>query len=213
VYIEISGMKKDHKIFRENMYCSMNDIAVDTIKELPEIIGLVTGNYFEKISLIGITIDISITNTIKCGRIEEVKLNKKTYAPGDIMEANVKIRTFRKGVIDKKVILEIPSSMPESEAVLTIRGGGEADHFSDENNQNYHHESALNLKEAIENISGRPLNNQLVAEIIFYHNDALWDGDFAQNDLKSEDKITSQIKIDTEMVIQGYKEIPFSIIP
>ncbi|MEA2021047.1 MAG: SpoIVB peptidase S55 domain-containing protein [Candidatus Caldatribacteriota bacterium] len=212
VEIKVTGMNEDHEIYRKNMYCSSDDIAVQTIKEIPEIIEIITSNYFEKVNLTEININIKISNTIKCGRIEEVKLDTKIIKPGDSLKAEVKIRAFRKGLIVKNITLKIPSSLPESEAVLIVKGGGISDLFSEEENYYLDQENYKSLKEAIENISERPGNNQIVGEIVIYNNEILSDEEVSPNHYKEKEKKDSLISIiDTDMVIEGYMEIPFTI--
>ena len=194
------------------MYCSLDDIAVQTIKEIPEIIELITSNYFEKVNLTEININIKISNTIKCGRIEEVKLDTKIFKPGDLLKAEVKIRAFRKGLIVKNINLQIPSSLPEGEAVLMVKGGGISDLFSEEENYYLDEENYKSLKEAIKNITERPANNQIVGEIVIYNNEILSDEEVSPNYYKEKEKKESLISIiDTDMVIEGYMEIPFTI--
>jgi len=212
VEIKITAMNEDHEIYRKNMYCSSDDIAVQTIKEIPEIIELITSNYFEKVNLTEININIKISNTIKCGRIEEVKLDTKIIKPGDSLKAEVKIRAFRKGMIVKNITLKIPSSLPESEAVLIVKGGGISDLFSEEENYYLDQENYKSLKETIKNISERPGNNQIVGEIVIYNNEILSDEEVSPNYYKEKEKKDSIISIiDTDMVIEGYMEIPFTI--
>lgn len=212
VEIEINGINENHKIFRKNMYCSINDIALETIVEIPEIVELITNNYFEKINLTRINIHIGITNALKCGRIEEVNLNKKLVKPGSTFEANVKIRTFRGGVIDQKITFQIPSSISEGEAVLIVKGGGMADQFYEEDDKYYQEKKYHNLKEAIANITERPFNSEIVAEIILYNNDILFSESRSSSDFNDNENKNSYIKrVDTEMVIEGYIEIPFTI--
>jgi len=212
VEIKITGTKEDHEIYRKNMYYSSDDIAVQTITEIPEIIEIITGNYFEKVNLTEININISIDNTIKCGRIEEVILSKKIINPGKLLEAKVKIRVFREGLIEKNITLQIPSSLPECDAVLIVKGGGISDLFLEKEYYYNEKENFDSLKETIENISERPRNNQIIGEIVIYNNEISLDDEANKNyydDKEKKDSLTSII--DTDMVIEGYMEIPFTI--
>jgi len=214
IEIDINGAIQEHKIFRKNMYCSKNDIATETIMEIPEISDLITGNYFEKIDLNEISIRISLTREIKCGRIEEIKLNKETFASGSTLEAKIKIRTFREGLIEKKMIMQIPYLTDESEAVLVIRGGGIIDQFSEENSNEYSEKNPSTLKEAIKDISERTSNNELVAEIILYNHENTWGDEIMGVDSMNEEAGHLNVsRIDTGMVIEGFMEIPFRITP
>jgi len=212
VEIRIGGMKEDHAIFRENMFYSLDDIAMRIIEEIPEAIALLTDNYFKKVNLTEINIDIRINKTIKRARIEKVKLKSNVIKSGNTLEAKVVMREFRGEVIEEKISFVIPPSLPDCEATLIIRGGGIPDIFSEEENYFQEEEYHSSLMEVITEFSERPRNNQVVGEIIIYNNGNLTEEGIDINHYNGkEEKKPLTSKIDTDLVVEGYMEVPFTI--
>ncbi len=210
--IEIKGKKEGQKLFRKNMYYSSDDIATQAITEIPEIINLIANNYFEIVDLVAINIDIKIDNKKKIGRIEEVVLEDSSIKPGDHLKAKIKIRPFRGELIEKMLTIQIPSDTPPGEALLIVNGGGELDNQQEESinssKQNY-----KNLEETFKDISDRPRGNQIIGEVIIYSDGLPYEENVSDSALRKkeeEDLIIS--KIETDRVIEGYLEIPFTIL-
>lgn len=217
IVIELKGVKEGQYLNRKNMFYSSNDIAIQAISEIPEIIDLIINNYFEAVNLSQINIDIKIDAEKKIGRIEEVILEKSSLKPGDYLNARVRIRPFRQDFIEKTLTIKLPSDIPLGEALLLVSGGG------DSVNQQKKQISANNKKfyksldEIFEDITDRPRGNQIIGEIIVYPDKLISEEKIqkviSENNSKkkaeSEDLLIS--KIETDMVIEGYLEIPFVI--
>ncbi len=209
--IEIKGKKEGQELFRKNMYYSSDDIAIQAITEIPEIIDLIVNNYFEIVDLTAINIDIEIDTKKKICRVEEVVLEDSSIKPGDYLEAKIKIRPFREDLIEKTLTIHIPSDTPPGEALLMVNGGGELDNYQEEfvnsGTQDY-----KSLEEILKDISDRPRGNQIIGEVIIYSNELPYEENINNNDLKKKEEEESLIsKIETNMVMEGYLEIPFTI--
>ncbi len=212
VIIDIKGIKEGQILCRKNMYYSPNDIAIQTITEIPEIIDLIVNNYFENVNLTQINIDIKIDNKKKIGKIEEVTLEKSSFKPGDSLTAQVKIRPFREDLIEKALTIQLPSHIPSGEALLIISGGGDLvnkqEELVDSGKKNY-----KSLEEIFKDIADRPKGNQIIGEVIIYSDGFNSVKENGKDDLKrkeeKEDLLISQIE--TDIVIEGYLEIPFTI--
>ena len=209
--IGIKGKKEGQELFRENMYYSSDDIAIQAITEIPEIIDLIVNNYFEKVDLTAINIDIKIDNKKKIGRVEEVVLEDSTIKPGDYLKAKIKIRPFRGELIEKMLTIQIPSDTPPGEALLMVNGGGELDNHQEEF-VNSDKQDCKSLGEIFKDISDRTRGNQIIGEVIIYSNELLYEENISNSDLKKKEEEESLIsKIETDMVVEGYLEIPFTI--
>jgi len=210
--IEIKGKKEGQELFRKNMYYSSDDIAIQAITEIPEIIDLIVNNYFEIVDLTAINIDIKIDTKKKIGRVEEVVLEDSSIKPGDYLEAKIKIRPFRGDLIEKTMTIQIPSDTPPGEALLMVNGGGELldnyqEEFFDSGKQD-----CKSLEETFKEISDWPRGNQIIGEVIVYFNELPYEENIRNGDLRKEKKENLIIsKIETDMVIEGYLEIPFTI--
>jgi hypothetical protein len=212
VEIEIKSEREGQELFRKNMYYSSDDIAIQAITEIPEIIDLIVNNYFEIVSLTEINIDIKIDNKKKIGRIEEIVLEDSSIKPGDYLEARIKIRPFRGELIEKMLTIQIPSDTLPGEALLMVNGGGELDNqqeeFTDSIKKDY-----KNLEEVFKDISDWPRGNQIIGEVIIYSDEFTSEEEACEDDLKKKEEEEDLIisKIETDMVIEGYLEITFTI--
>lgn len=213
VEIEIKGEEEGQELFRKNMYYSSDDIAIQAITEIPEIIDLIVNNYFEIVNLTEINIDIKIDNKKKIGRIEEIVLENSSIKPGDYLEARIKIRPFRGELIEKMLTIQIPSGTPPCEALLMVNGGGELDNqqeeFTDSIKKDY-----KNLEEVFKDISDWPRGNQIIGEVIIYSDEFTTEEEAYEDDLKKKEEEEDLIisKIETDMVIEGYLEVTFTIL-
>ena len=210
--IEIKGKKEGQELFRKNMYYSSNDIAIQAISEIPEIIDLVVNNYFEIVDLTAINIDIKIDNKKKIGRVEEVVLKDSSIKPGDYLEAKIKIRPFRGELIEKMLTIQIPSDTPPGEALLMVNGGGELDNQQEEF-VNSSKQDCKSLEETFKDISDRPRGNQIIGEVILYSDELPYEENINNGDLTKEKEKENLLisKIETDMVIEGYLEVTFTI--
>jgi hypothetical protein len=209
--IEIKGKKEGQELLRKNMYYSSDDIAIQAISEIPEIIDLILNNYFEIVDLTAININIKIDNKRKIGRVEEVVLENSSIEPGDYLKAKIKIRPFRGELIEKTLNIQIPSDTPPGEALLMVNGGGELDNQQEEF-VNTGKQGCKSLEETFKDISDRPRGNQIIGEVIIYSTELPYEENISNGDLKKKEEEESLIsKIETDMVIEGYLEIPFTI--
>jgi hypothetical protein len=211
--IEIKGEREGQELFRKNMYYSSDDIAIQAITEMPEIIDLIVNNYFEMVNLTEINIDIKIDNKKKIGKIEEIVLEDSSIKPGDYLEAKIKIRPFRGDLIEKTMTIQIPSDTSPGEALLIVNGGGELDNqqeeFFNSGKQDY-----KSLEEVFTDISDKPRGNQIIGEVIIYSDEFISEEEACEDDLKKKEEEEDLIisKIETDMVIEGYLEVTFTIL-
>ena len=211
--IEIKGKKEGQELFRKNMYYSSDDIAIQAITEIPEIIDLIANNYFEIVDLTAINIDIKIDNKKKIGRIEEVVLEDSSIKRGDHLKAKIKIRPFRGALIEKMLTIQIPFDTPPGEALLIVNGGGELDNQQGES-INSSKQNCKSLQETFKDISDRPRGNQIIGEVVIYSNELPYEENISDGDLRKKEEEEDLIisKIETDRVIEGYLEIPFTIL-
>lgn len=213
VEIKIKGKEEGEELYRENMFYSSNDIATKVITEIPEIIDIILNNYFKPVDLTAININIRIDNKKKIGKLEEVILEGSSFKPGDLIKARIKIRPFREELIEKILTIQLPSHLSSGEATLIVRGG-DLDNQSEEQFYNDSNKKAYkSIEEIFKDISDKPKGNQIIGEIIIYSDELPSEGKYNSNDLKKEKEENLLIsKIETDMVIEGYLEVPFTIL-
>ena len=203
VAIELKDKKKGKYLYRENMYYNSQDIAIQSISEIPEIFEAIINNYFEEVNLDQIDIDIKIESEKKVGRIEEVTLEDSSLKPGDCLNARIKIKPFREDWIEKTLSIKLPSDMPQGEAWLLISGGGDfANQRGIEISTSQEQKIYKSLDEVCKDITDKPKGNQIIGEIKVY-----------SKELSSDEEIGDSLisKIETNMVIEGYQEISFTV--
>jgi len=212
VEIKIKGKEEGEELYRENMFYSSNDIATKVITEIPEIIDIILNNYFKPVDLAAVNINIRIDNKKKIGKLEEVILEGSSFKPGDLIKARIKIRPFREELIEKILTIQLPSNLSLCEAALIVRGGDsdnqpEEQFYNDSNKKAY-----KSIEEIFKDISDKPKGNQIIGEIIIYSDELPSEEKYNSNDLKKEKEENLLIsKIETDMVIEGYLEVPFTI--
>jgi len=213
VEIKIKGKEEGEELYRENMFYSSNDIATKVITEIPEIIDIILNNYFKPVDLTAININIRIDNKKKIGKLEEVILEGSSFKPGDLIKARIKIRPFREELIEKILTIQLPSHLSSGEATLIVRGGDldnqpEEQFYNDSNKKAY-----KSIEEIFKDISDKPKGNQIIGEIIIYSDELSSEEKYNSNDLRKEKEENLLIsKIETDMVIEGYLEVPFTIL-
>lgn len=210
IEIEIKSEREGQEFLRKNMYYSSDDIAIQVISEIPEIIDLIVNNYFEIVDLMAINIDIKIDNKKKIGRIEEVVLENSTIKSGDYLKAKIKIRPFRGELIEKMLTIQIPSDTPSGGALLMVNGGGELDSQQEEF-VNSSKQGCNSLEETFKDISDRVRGNQIIGEVIIYSNELPYEENISDSELRKEEEVLIISKIETDMVIEGYLEVDFTI--
>lgn len=217
VAIELKGIKEGQYLNRKNMFYSSNDIAVQVISEIPEIIDLINNNYFEAVNLSQINIDIKIEDEKKIGRIEEVILEESSLKPGDYLNARVRIRPFRQDLIEKTLTIKLPSDIPLGEALLLVSGGGDSGNQQEKQISANNKKIYKSLGEIFEDITDRPRGNQIIGEVIIYSDKLISEEKIqeviSENDSKKKAELEDLLisKIETDMVIEGYLEIPFTV--
>jgi len=213
VEIKIKGKEEGEELYRENMFYSSDDIATKVVTEIPEIIDIILNNYLKPIDLTAININIKIDSKKKIGKLEEVILEGSSFKPGDLIKARIKIRPFREELIEKMLTIQLSSHLSSGEATLIVRGGDldnqpEEQLYNDSNKKAY-----KSIEEIFKDISDKPKGNQIMGEIIIYSDELPSEEKYNSNDLKKEKEKNLLIsKIETDMVIEGYLEIPFTIL-
>jgi len=213
VEIKIKGKEEGEELYRENMFYSSDDIATKVVTEIPEIIDIILNNYLKPVDLTAININIKIDSKKKIGKLEEVILEGSSFKPGDLIKARIKIRPFREELIEKILTIQLPSHLSSGEATLIVRGGDldnqpEEQFYNDSNKKAY-----KSIEEIFKDISDKPKGNQIMGEIIIYSDELPSEEKYNSNDLKKEKEKNLLIsKIETDMVIEGYLEIPFTIL-
>ncbi len=163
--IDITGKPlPDHKLTRENLYFSTNDVAVATLFELQQLIYILTANPYQKIDIYNIRLQVEVEQKNTMAYVQKVELNDNPVYPGDEVTATVILRPYRDEFIRKEITFTIPEDMPPGRASIVISGGPpwQPPVPEEDEEMDYPYEDFQNL---LQSYIERPRNNQLVVEI------------------------------------------------
>lgn len=163
--IDITGKPlPDHKLTRENLYFSTNDVAVATLFELQQLIYILTANPYQKIDIYNIRLQVEVEQKNTMAYVQKVELNDNPVYPGDEVTATVILRPYRDEFIRKEITFTIPEDMPPGPASIVISGGPpwQPPVPEEDEEMDYPYEDFQNL---LQSYIERPRNNQLVVEI------------------------------------------------
>lgn len=211
VHLELLAEQPEGKMEYENMFFSKNDIAIQCSSDFEDIMDLVTNNYGEKITLNEIKVDIEISEENKSAIITDVKLNQEEYLPGDLIEAELTIKPFRKPEESKFIKLELPDNIKSEEVILIIRGGSSRDSLNDKAISQEKEKYLLSGWKAIKDrFQKKVKNNQIVAELIPINEREQMP--LTNGEKLGESKENEITKImETNLIIEGYHETYLSI--
>ncbi len=189
-----------------NIFYSENDIAVEISRDLNNIFDLLYYNFYEKIDLNEIVINVSIKKHNKKAHIKEIILNTENYFPGDEVEAEIIVTPFRQPDEKRTVQIKLPENIASGNAVLIARGGLSKEIIGDQFISQDEDRYLLNGWDEIEkHLKEKEKNNQIIVEIILFNDD-----NSSDSKIKNErDNTKNNLKaiLETDFVIDGYQEI------
>lgn len=189
-----------------NIFFSENDVALEITKDLNTLFDLLYYNFYEKIDLNEIMIDVAIKKQNNRAYIKEVKLNSEDYSPGDEIEVQIKILPFRQASEQKEISIKLPDDINPGDAVLLVKGGSSKEEINKQSipqNDQYY---LLNGWSEIEKyLNNQEKNNQIITEIILLNDHEEFDDSAKSESEKNKNHLKTII--DTDFVMDGYQEI------
>ncbi|MEC9488488.1 MAG: hypothetical protein UMV23_03280 [Halanaerobium sp.] len=161
----------DHKLVRENMYYSSQDIGATLLADFYTFLNLAVNNPFAPMEILNIDLDVELAKTHMVALVEELQIENEQeyYQPGDIVELKVKIRPWRAEPFYKHLEVKIPEDFAPGQAILNITGGSE---FYQQPPAEEQGPESLNvidlgsLPQLIDEFKNTQKNNQLVVQLI-----------------------------------------------
>jgi hypothetical protein len=197
-------------LYYDNIFFSENDIAVEISQDLNNLFDLLYNNFYERIDLNEIVINVTIKEHNQKAIIKDVKLDIKECYPGDIIEIPIIITPFRQADEQKMVQIKLPDDITADSVVVVVRGGSSKEEMSDKSippdNQNY----LLNGWPEIEkHLKEKEKNNQIIAEVVLLNDNGR--SDLMIRNETDDTKNNLKVILDTNFVIEGYHEIFLNI--
>jgi len=148
---------------RNNIFFSDKDLTKETLKEFKELVDIIALNPFTEIAPLGFRLDVEMTATPRILLIEDVKLEKKKFRPGEKVKVEVTLRPYRKVPFKRTFELTVPQNAI-GKASIIVRGGGIGEPEQDSILEGK--TTIRNLPALLEELSVRETNNQVVVEIL-----------------------------------------------
>ena len=193
-------------IYYDNIYFSEDDIAVAAGNDFNTLLNLLYYNYYEKIDLNEIIVDVDIKEQNQNAFIKEVKLDNKVYYPGENIEPQITVAPFRLADEQRTACIKVPDGVSAGNAVLIVRGGLSKEQTIEKNISQDSQDYLLEGWTGIETyLKEKDKNNQIIVELfLFNENEESEQTGGNKKGLKQEEL---KVTLDTDFAIEGYHEI------
>ncbi|HLV09958.1 MAG TPA: SpoIVB peptidase S55 domain-containing protein [Halanaerobiales bacterium] len=164
----------DLSIERENVFYSRNDIAALVLTEFYNLMDIITFNPFQEVNLIDVQLDIEIEDQDNVALIQEARVLNETITPGDELEVELTLKPYRKDIINKRYLFQLPDDIETGTATLAINGGYTWEYYNIISQEEVNPDQELNqaiasgykdLEPILEDFLKRPLNNEVIMQI------------------------------------------------
>ncbi len=187
----------------ENIFYNENDIAVEISKDLNSLFETIYYNFYEKIDLNEILIDVSIKKDNKKAIIKEVKTDSVDYFPGDNIEARIIINPFRQPEEERTINIKIPDDFTNGNVLLIIKGGSSKEKLSDTIAGDTDYTLLKGWVEIEDFLKKKEKNYQIIANLVLLNEKLNTTNENEPSNINDEMKVV----LDTDFVIEGYHEI------
>lgn len=87
----------------------------------------ILNNEFEKTSLKGINVDISLEDGHNTAKIERIYVDKPIVAPGDNVKVSCVIRPYNRDTVVRTISIQVPRDVPDGNILLGVASGDDID--------------------------------------------------------------------------------------
>jgi hypothetical protein len=161
-------------ILRDNVYFDPAEIDVACVRELAELMGILSNNPFRKVPVKSIQMDVTYEDKRPTAVVERVFLSQDRVQPGEEVEVGVVLRPYRKDPLVTKTKIKIPESAASGRAVVLIQGGNTRVNLSSllmasapSGPAGFGQPQEASLKETLKRFASRERNDQIVTHVIF----------------------------------------------
>jgi hypothetical protein len=109
---------------RENVFYDAAQIDVVAIRELMELMGLLSNNSFRRVPVKKLDVAVTFEDKRPTATLERAFISQETFKPGDEVEVGAVLRPYRKDPVVVKTKIRIPENAADGRAVLMVQGGG-----------------------------------------------------------------------------------------
>jgi hypothetical protein len=168
IYFEINGTNFP-SFQRENLFYG-RDVAAAALREVGEMLLVLTENEFIHPELTDIQVKVEIDPEQRNAQVTAMEIPKKEFAPGENVTLTVNLQPFRREVVQIPIEIELPTTTGkwlimvygnENGFIQEEKGEPTGELYTPELAQSY-----SSLEEKLDDYRKRPQNNQLVVELI-----------------------------------------------
>ena len=156
------GLPTDLK--RSDIFASFSDIAVAGPLQAAQVVFILSHNEFAAPKFTQIELDMSVTRKVRALQVQSIKLDKRSYHPGDTINYTVNLQPFRGGKVRITGSLQLPQRLNSRRLVLHAFGGPRRTSAS--NNNRAPAPTFKSLSELVKVIEGLSTNDQLTVELL-----------------------------------------------
>lgn len=110
-------------ITRENVVYDPGQVDVSAVRELMELMQLLTNNSFKRVPVKSLNVEVTLEDKRPTATVERIFLSQDRVKPGEEVEVGVVLRPYRKEPIVTRTKIRVPESAGNGRAVLMVQGG------------------------------------------------------------------------------------------
>ena len=159
---------------RENVVYDANAIDTAVVRELTELMGILSSNTFRRVPVKSLSMDVTIEATRPTATVDRIYLSQNKFEPGDTVDIGVVIRPYRKEPVLLKTKIKVPENAANGRAILMVQGGATRVNLAPllsggmpGGGLTMTPPPDASLKQVLDRFSERERNDQVVARIIF----------------------------------------------
>ena len=173
-------------INRDNMFFS-KDIAVAASADLRDALELMTSNEFTSLYIRNINVRLDVTKQQQTARIYKLEAAKTTVRPGETVQLNATLRSFRGEPFKVAFQVKLPDKLHAGKLLFTVRSeakssGEDEDPSAKRANSKQEERDFDSLAELIKDFNETPKNNEIILEYNPYN----MEGDSASGNAGTE---------------------------
>lgn len=113
----------EFNIRRRNYYYDEADISTASAGEVVSTVKALVENLFERVEIFDVTVDIDVTTQDPRARVGQIMISAGSVAPGDTIEASVKVEPAYKKSFIETVAVPVPVNLAPGEYYVRVTNG------------------------------------------------------------------------------------------
>ena len=107
-------------ITRENTYFDPISVALDSVSELQQILGMLHNNPFHPVGIKKVNMWVELDTSHPTAKLERIFLKDNKFEPGDTVQIGAVLKPFKGERVTKTLCLKLPNNTPTGNLVLQV---------------------------------------------------------------------------------------------